>query len=116
MQKTKLPNIVSILILTMITTVMWVGFSIYRAFNQAPPPSVPADISASLTPSFDTNTVNKVESALFFSESQVPVITAIPSGSASPAPTTRPTLTPLGTPTASPSGTPTSTPIATPTP
>ena len=114
MQKSKLPNLITILILTLITVLMWIGFTIYRAIVSTPEPSVPSNISAKLTPTLDIETLNKVESALFFNESQIPVV----SFSATPSPSALaiPTPTSIATPIASPSATPleTATPSATP--
>jgi len=114
MQKSKLPSLITILILTLITALMWIGFTIYRAFTTTPEPSVAKEISQPLTPTLDTVTLNKVESALFFSGSQIPQVTFSASASASPAVIPKPT--PVATPIASPSSSPveTSTPSATP--
>lgn len=118
MQKTKLPNVVTILVLTLITVVMWIGYNIYIAITSAPESVVPQNISQPLTPTLDIATVNKIESALYFNESQIPQITfSSPSGT--PTATTIPVATPEAIPTgvASPSATisPSATPSATPT-
>lgn len=109
MEKTnKLPSLVTILILTLVTVVMWVGFSIYRAFGLSPAPSVPQSVSATLNPTLDAATISQIESRLNLSGSQIPEVN-ISSASATP--------TPTGPgPTASPSATPTATASATPTP
>lgn len=72
MKKTKLPNIVAILILTLITAVMWVSFSIYRAFAVKPNAEVPEEISKPLSPTLDIDTINTIESRLFIDDSQIP--------------------------------------------
>lgn len=91
MQKNKLPNIVSILILTLITVVMWVSFNIYRAVTEKPAPAVPKTISDSISPKLDTDTINKIESSVFMDSSQIPQNVVKPSPtasvSASPIPT-----------------------------
>lgn len=105
MQKTKLPNQITVLILTLITALMWIGFSIYRAFTTTPTPSVSKEVSSSLAPSLDTGTIGKIEAALFFSESQIPGLTTA-TGTPTPAPSATATASPSATPTASPSATP----------
>lgn len=109
MQKSKLPSLISILILTLVTVAMWVGFSIYRAFVQSPTPVVPAAISAALTPSLDTSTIGNVEGRLFLNDSQIPEVNV--SATSTPAPA----ASPINIPTASPSATPVATSSATPT-
>lgn len=117
MRKTKLPNIVTILILTMVTTVMWVGFSIYHAFTQAPPAAVPTDIGAALNPSLDTSTIAKVESALYFDPSQIPAISlSTPTSSPIPLRTAQPGFTASPSATLLPSASPSASPVASPTP
>lgn len=91
MKKTKLPNIVAVLILTLITVVMWVSFSIYRAVVSTPAAVVPAAVSQPLTPSLDSEAMTLLESRVFIDESQIPdsVVTQT-SLSATPAPVATP--------------------------
>lgn len=100
MKKNKLPSLITILVLSLITIVAWVGFSIYRAFSQTTPPDVPSNVSASLDPTLDTTEINQIETKLFFSGSQIPNITAAPSPTATAKPVN------ISTPQASPSATP----------
>jgi len=72
MKKTKLPSIVSILILTLITVIVWVTFDVYRLFNKADDPVVPESVSLPLVPTLDTETINKFESRIFLDQSQIP--------------------------------------------
>jgi len=108
MQQTKLPNLISILILTLITALMWVGFSIFSVFTQPPTVTVPSEVLASLKPNLDTDTIGKVESSLSFNESEIPNVAF----TGSPVPTAAPTLlpTPTESPIASASGAPTVSP------
>jgi len=117
MQKTKLPNLITILVITLITIVMWIGFSIYRAITTPPEPSVSQTVSATLDPTLDTGTVSKIESNLFFSGSQIPQTTfsASPSPAASAAPKLIPITTPIATLSATPA-TPSAQPTVFPTP
>lgn len=114
MKKNKLPNIISILVLTLVTVLMWVGFSIYRAFTLKPASVVQNNILASLSPSLDANTINKVESSLYFTGSQIPEV----GSQVSPSPTPLTTIsTPLpATVSATPIATISATPVITPSP
>ncbi|HKC05099.1 MAG TPA: hypothetical protein VKC54_04495, partial [Patescibacteria group bacterium] len=60
MQKNKLPNLITILVLTLITVLLWIGFSVYRAFSLAPEPSVPKNVSEPLVPTLDTSALKNV--------------------------------------------------------
>jgi len=114
MQKTKLPNLITLLVLTLVTVLMWIGFTIFRAITTAPEPSVPQDVSQTLSPALDTVTLNKVKSGLFFSTSQIPQVTF--SASPTPVVSQAPRPTPQVTPIASPSASPIETLVPTPTP
>lgn len=74
MKNAKLPSFVSILILTLITSLVWVSFSVYRALTVKPAPIVPKEISEPLTPTLDTETINNLQLKLYFDNSQVPEI------------------------------------------
>jgi cytoskeletal protein RodZ len=102
MKKNKLPSLITILVLTLLTSIIWVSFSVYRAITAKPPESVPSAVSAPLVPTFDTPEINKIESSLFLDNSQIPqnLITA------STPPKITPTPVPTVTPVASPSATP----------
>lgn len=104
MKQAKLPNLVSILILTLLTITMWISLSIYRAITSKPAPAVPQTVSQPLTPSLDVDSINKIESRLYLDDAQIPdnVVTVAPPSSA-PAPTAPPVVAPVVTPVASPS-------------
>ena len=112
MKKTKLPNLISVLILTLITVVMWVSLSVYRSLTSKPPAVVPEEVSKPLTPTLDSDTMSKIDSRIFLDESQIPEnVIAAPSA----VPTAAPVQTPVQSPTPGPteeSGTPA--PTATP--
>lgn len=90
MKNKKLPNLISILILTLITVVMWITLNIYRAISNEPTPSVPNEISAPLTPDLDKDTIKTIESKIFLDESQIPFSSATPTSIASPEATIAP--------------------------
>jgi len=99
MNKTKLPNLIPILILTLVTVVMWVSLDIYIAIKKPSNAVVPAQISQPLTPTLDQNTINQIESHTFLNDSQIPdnVISSSPTPipTQMPTPTTQPTSLPV---------------------
>lgn len=112
MKKTKTPNLVTIAVLTTITALFWVLFSIYRVFTREPSPVVPPEILEPVSPSLDSSIIDKIQSRLFFSEGEVSTQIQIATETATPAATA--TATPTATPAGSP--TPTATATASPTP
>jgi hypothetical protein len=116
MKKLKTPNLVTIVVLTTITIIFWVFFSVFRAFTQEPSPSLPPEILEPFNPDLDAETLSKIQGRTFFSEGQIPTITIltptpteVPSEelvSQTPTPTASPTATATisATPTATPSG------------
>lgn len=89
MKKQKLPTIVVIAILTLITTLLWAFFDITRAFLKKPDIKVEASTIVPIDPSLDLETLNLLQSATFFEEGQVAEI-VIPSAS----PTAEPIIEP----------------------
>jgi len=93
MKKTKLPSIISVLILTLITVVMWVSLDIYRALKKPTEITVSKEISQQLNPSLDQESIKKVESRSFLDDSQIPNISISP-GAATPSSTIAPVIIP----------------------
>ena len=105
MKKDSLPKPITILVLTLLTAIVWVSLNIYRAVTVKPNTTVPENISQSLNPVLNTQVIQKIESAIFLPDSEIPQI------SASGTQTSAPTSTPIATPTtiikeASPSASP----------
>lgn len=100
MKKNSLPRPIAILVLTLLTAVIWVGMSVYRAVVVKPSASVAENISKPLNPRLDTDTIQKIDSAIFVQDSEVPQVLT---GSPTP---TLPVQTLETTPTTSPSATP----------
>lgn len=99
MKKGKLPSVVTVLILTLITAVMWVSLNVYRSLTEKPPPAIPPEISEPLDPSLDIQTLNQIQSRLFLEESEIPIVAATPETSPTPSTLTpNPSPTPLTTP------------------
>lgn len=108
MKKRSLPKPITILILTLLTAVLWVGLNIYRAIAVKPVTTVPENVSLPLDPTLDTNVIQKIESAIFIPDSEIPPINLTPTQTGQPIPTTEPTPTIL--PTVSPEASPSSSP------
>lgn len=94
MKKEKLPSLISVLILTLITVVMWVSFDVYRAITKAPESIVSAEITKTLNPTLDQESIKMVESRTLLDDSQIPedIISSspIPRIIATPEPTLEP--------------------------
>jgi len=92
MKKNPLPKPITILVLTLLTTLVWVSLNVYRAVTIKPNASVPENISRSLDPTLNTQVIQKIESALFIPDSEIPQISV--GGGSLPVPTSTPIATP----------------------
>jgi hypothetical protein len=72
MEKRKLPSLVSMLIMTLITCVVWGSFEIYRVFNKPTTPSVPPSVSEPLSPTLDQETVSLIQNKIYLSDEDIP--------------------------------------------
>lgn len=70
MQNQKLPNLVTIAVLTVITIFFWIGLEVYRVLSTKPAPSVPEEILAPLNPELDTITLDKLEERVYLEPSE----------------------------------------------
>jgi hypothetical protein len=66
------PFIVKFAIMTLLTALVWVGFDVYRAFTQKPPPAVSAEILAPVDPTLDSATLEKLTNRVYFEKNQTP--------------------------------------------
>lgn len=103
MKKKRLPKPITILVLTLLTSFVWVGLNVYRTLTVKPPSPVHEDISKPLNPVLNTDVIQKIESALYIPDSEVPQINQLQV--ATPTPGAIPTPS-APTPTASASATP----------
>lgn len=71
MKKLKVPSIVSIMILTVITVSFWIVFSVVRIFRTEPSPAVPPEILNPLNANYDKTAVDKIEKRLYFEQGQI---------------------------------------------
>lgn len=68
MNKKKLPEIVIILILTLIVVIFWIFFSVYRVFTNKPAPAVPAEVIIPLDAKLDSDTLEDIKSRNYISQ------------------------------------------------
>lgn len=61
MKNNKLPSIIILLILTAITVIFWVSFTVYRVFTKEDAYVVPEEIIKPIEPRLDTKTLDEVE-------------------------------------------------------
>lgn len=113
--KQKLPRIVIIAILTLITATIWAFFDITRVLVKKPDTKVEESAIVPLDPKLDTETLNTLQSSTFFEEGQVPDIVPAtePSPEATPEPTLEAEVEPLTEPSIEPESSPSASPEAT---
>ena len=61
MKSKKLPSLVILMILSLITVLFWVSFSVYRVFTNKPAPIVPEEIIRDLNPTLDSSLIKEME-------------------------------------------------------
>ncbi len=105
MKKSSLPKPITILILTLLTSLVWVGLNIYRTVTVKPVAPVPENILKPLNPTLNTDVLQKIEASVFIQDSEIPPINVTGEVlTTTPIPTTTPEAT--ATPEASPSASP----------
>lgn len=62
------PNTVTVIILTTITVVFWVFFSVYRILTTTATPPVTDEILAPIDPNLDTTTLDSLETKIYFQD------------------------------------------------
>lgn len=95
--------------MTSVTIVMWVSFDVFRAVKKPTKITVASEISKSLVPTLDQETIEQIGTRLFLDDSQIPenIVGPLPTTSSisTPVPssmaTQKPFITPSPTPTAS---------------
>ena len=108
--KNKVPKLVTIAVLTLITVVFWAFFGAYRALLEVPKIEVDEKILEPVNPTLDTKSLLKLETRIFIPEDEVeqlvgqieaqkPSPSPSPTASATPSPTLGPQATPSATPT-----------------
>ena len=57
----KLPNVIALMVLTLVTLLIWLTFNVYRSFTKDTPPAVPEEIILPLNPKLDTVVIDEME-------------------------------------------------------
>lgn len=65
MNKKKLPSLIILIVLTSITILFWISFSIYQVFTKEASPIVPEEVILQIDPKLDTNTLNIMKSRIY---------------------------------------------------
>ncbi|HCR35532.1 hypothetical protein A2130_02715 [Candidatus Woesebacteria bacterium GWC2_33_12] len=65
MKKNKLPNIIILMILSLITVLFWISATVYYAFTAKPTPNVPTEILQDLNPRLDNVTLDQIETKTY---------------------------------------------------
>lgn len=65
MKSKKLPSLIILFILTSITVIFWIIFSIYHAFNNPKPSTIDPEIVSSLVPEIDTITLEQIKERIY---------------------------------------------------
>lgn len=97
MKKLKIPSLVTIMILTVITISFWIVFSVIRIFKTEKTPDIPPGILNPLKANYTKTVVDKIEKRIYFDKEQV-FETVQPSLSPTAMPTAKPTASPSATP------------------
>lgn len=71
MKKQKAPRLVTVAILTTVTLIFWVFFSLYNVLTSKPPNNIDPKLLEPLNPSLDRDTLGKLENRIFFEERDV---------------------------------------------
>jgi hypothetical protein len=64
MNRKKLPNLIILFILTLITILFWISFSIYQVFTSNTSPVVPTEIILQIDPKLDIETIKTMRSKI----------------------------------------------------
>lgn len=65
MKNKKLPSLIILMILTVITVLFWISFTIYQVFTNEPSSIVPEEIILQLDPKLDVNTIKKMSDRIY---------------------------------------------------
>lgn len=64
MKNSKLPSLVVLMILTLITGSFWIIFNLYRVFTSAPAPVVEKEVISQIDPKIDMNIINDMKARI----------------------------------------------------
>ncbi len=61
----KLPNVINFMILTLVTLLIWLAFTVVRSFTSEADAVVPVEIVLPINPNLDTQTLDQMESKFY---------------------------------------------------
>ncbi|EKD62401.1 MAG: hypothetical protein ACD_52C00186G0003 [uncultured bacterium] len=70
-KRIKVPGLVTIMALTLITAILWVGFEVIRIVIAKPNPDVPAEVLKELNPTLDAAQLDKLQGRVYLSEEEI---------------------------------------------
>lgn len=73
MKKLKPPRIVTILVITTVTVVLWVFFTVYRILTSENPVVIEPNLLEKLNPTLDTETLTGLENKLYYDQDAIVV-------------------------------------------
>lgn len=79
MLRQKPPKLVTISVITSVTLIFWVFFSLYQTLTKKPVTETPEVVLEQINPSLDQSTLNSIESRGYYDEGQVEEIQSSPS-------------------------------------
>jgi len=71
MKKPQKPFIVKLAILTVLTSIIWTGFDVYRRLTTKPAPSVPEEILSPITPELNQETLARLEKTVYLDNDEL---------------------------------------------
>ncbi|GEM_PF-1007630 len=71
MNKKEKPFLVQVAILTAITTLVWIGFSVYKALTNEPEPTVSEEVLAVIQPTLETDILENLETRLYLNDEEI---------------------------------------------
>lgn len=71
MNKKDKPFLVQVAVLTTITTLVWIGFSVYKAFTDKPEPTVSKEVLANINPTLDSAILENLETRLYLNDEEI---------------------------------------------
>lgn len=69
--KKSTPPIVKFAIFTVITTFVWIGFDVYRAFTRSTPPDIPEEVLRPLDPTIDEGVLGRITETVYLEDTEI---------------------------------------------
>jgi hypothetical protein len=98
MKKRRAPRLVTVAILTTLTVIFWIIYSLYDVLTSTPPVNVPPEILAPINPTLDKDALDSIQERVYFEENEAEIF-IIPQETPTPQPEIEEEITPTITPT-----------------